>query len=186
MRACLAGLVPASGVAAIAAAAVLAVAATAQTLPRTSDWPVEGVRARIGASVAEVQRAYGIADEPKPNASRVNPGATSLEIPGEGLVFNFNEKKCVYGIRFSAGFAGNVAGVTLADTLSSLTHKLGSPARTPFDFGGSELAYLYDVAPSITGRFDVSRTRLAAGQIKRVFVFVRRGSGHPLCSDDLS
>ena len=149
----------------------------AQFVPATEDWPVAGLRAKLGASVAKVQASYGIAEEPKPGTHRADQ--SQLEVASEGLLFTFNASKCLTSIRLAENFAGRIAGISMRDKLAAITARLDQPVRQPLK-SGQEKAYVYDIAPAVAARFDVS----LSGEIKRVYLTWKREAGEPACGAD--
>ena len=153
---------------------LIATAAAGQSLPATADWPVTGLRVKLGASVARVQQSYGITGEPRPDTHRTDQ--TQLVVAGEGLLFTFNASRCLISIRLAETFAGRVAGISMRDTFAAITAKLDQPVRQPLK-SGQEKAYVYNIAPTIAARFDVA----LSGEIKRVYLMPTREAGEPKC-----
>ena len=153
---------------------VVGTGASAQNVPPTSDWPVTGLRTKLGSSATRVQQSYNIAGEPRRSLHRADQ--LVLEAPSEGLLFTFNASRCLVSIRLSDGFAGSVAGVSMHDTLAVITAKLDQPVRQPLK-SGHEKAYVYDIAQTVSARFDVS----LGGDIKRIYLLPTREAGEPRC-----
>ena len=159
---------------AVLALMLVGTGASAQDVPPTSDWPVTGLRAKLGASSARVQESYNIAGEPRRSPHRADQ--LVLEVPSEDLLFTFNASRCLVSIRLTDGFAGGVAGISMRDTLAAITAKLDQPVRQPLK-SGQEKAYVYDIAQTVSARFDVS----LGGDIKRIYLLPTREAGEPKC-----
>ena len=64
----------------------------------------------------------------------------------------------------------------MRDRLPAITAKLDRPVRQPLK-AGQEKAYIYDIAPTVSARFDVS----LSGEIKRIYLLPTREAGEPKC-----
>ena len=137
-------------------------ASIAQEIPESPDWPVTGLRVRLGASATEVQRAYGLTEAPQSTPSSVIPNQTQLRRPAQGKWFFFDQHNCLVNIRLENGFDGAVAGVRLGDTSKALHDRLGpllSHRSGPF------AGLLGDVSPTLSVRFD-----LWNGKVSKLFL----------------
>jgi hypothetical protein len=141
---------------------------TVLTATLAQTFKAEDLPVRVDDTIAQVQSAMQISDEPKPYESVINPDGLRLPIANKGIYVFFDKLGKVTIIRLEKKFVGAINQVMFGDTEDMIKSKMGDPVKKTVTSNGLDiLHYTYDAFSTL--EFELGATKqLQTMYVRRV------------------